>query len=169
MVKGLSHPKIMDIARLAITMNVIHSSRGQRRTDSPNKSSTGALSLPSRGINSHPARYRTRPTPPLSANKTHPTRTSSGSTLQCWATPPQRPASFASVALRRIVQIELMRSILPSGLPSNYQGPPPIAPGCSGDHGTVPAVATSKSSWLREKSGTTLLVVSPDACEGRRS
>jgi len=37
---------------------------------------------------------------------------------------------LASVALRRIVQIELMLSILPSGLPSNYQGRPPIAPGC---------------------------------------
>ena len=43
MVKGLSQPKIMDIARLAMTTSVIHSSRGQRRTDSPNRSSTRCL------------------------------------------------------------------------------------------------------------------------------
>jgi hypothetical protein len=52
---GLNHPKIVNITRLATTTRVIHSSRGQRRTDSPKRSSASALSLPSTGISNQPA------------------------------------------------------------------------------------------------------------------
>ena len=129
MLNGLSHPKIANIARLATTTRVIHSSFGQRRTDSPNKSSASALSLTLDRDQQPALRDRGQARFRRSARaRAQPTRTSNGSTPQCCATPPQRPVSLASVALRRIVQIELMRSILPTGLPSNYQGRPPMLP-----------------------------------------
>jgi len=77
--------------------------------------------------------------------------------------------SLTSVALRRIVQIELMRSILPTGLRSNYQGRPPMLPTVRREPGTVRAAATSKFVRLRENPGATLLVVRLYACEGRTS
>ncbi len=51
--------------------------------------------------------------PPLKASSTAPTRTNTGSIPQYRATPPQRPVNFASVTLRRIVQIDML-TILPS-------------------------------------------------------
>src|SRR4029453_18736083 len=76
----------------------------------------------------------------------NPTRTSSGSTPHCRATPPHRPATLGSLVLRRIVQTELMPAILPTGLVSIYRGRPLKVP-------------------LGEKSGTTLLVGEGKPCE----
>jgi hypothetical protein len=65
---------------------------------------------------------------------------------------------LTSVALRRIVQIELMRSILPTGLPSNYQGRPPMLPAVGVN--MEPFIPMQRPSF-REKSGTTLLGRTP--------
>ena len=80
-----------------------------------------------------------------------------------------KTGELASVALRRIVQTELMRSILPSGLPSNYQGPPPMLPAVGVNMEPFLPSQTSKPVRLRENPGATLLVVRQYACEGRTS
>ncbi len=115
-------------ATQAITTIATHTSRGHLRTASPNMSSAGAVSRPSAGSSSHPAMYRITPSPPLSASRAQPTRTSTGSMPQCRATPPHRPASLTSLVLRRMVQIELTSAILPSGLRLEPSGTTPKPP-----------------------------------------
>jgi hypothetical protein len=76
---------------------------------------------------------------------------------------------LTSVAERRSVQIELMRSILPTGLPSNYQGRPPMLPAVAVNTEPFMPMEPPSLFWLGEKSGTTLLAVRQSACEGRKS
>ncbi len=56
MLNGLIEPKMANMATQARVTTVIQTSFGHLRAASPNRSSTGALSLPSTGSSSQPAR-----------------------------------------------------------------------------------------------------------------
>ena len=56
MLNGLIEPKMAKPATQSTVTTAIQTSLGQRRAASPNRSSTGARSLPSTGSSSQPAR-----------------------------------------------------------------------------------------------------------------
>jgi hypothetical protein len=78
--KGVNAPKIANEMMQATTTIATQISLDHLRAWEPSRSSMVDPVLPSTGISSQPARYSTKPTPPLNASRATPTRIRVGST-----------------------------------------------------------------------------------------